>query len=236
MPLDSFERARPHREVLVLAVWDVLVRFGVAVLLGQAKIDDVDLVGALTQPHEEVVGLDIPMDEALGVDVLDAADLRAANGGRQRRLSSRPQPVSKQRRARAGAAFRRTSWSASISTVFSENLRLQKLNKSSRLGPSKSSTMMLYSPSTPNQRTLGMPAAPGGRDPSENARQRDEMRGRGRARTAALQNLVELGLVQELRVLRLHRLLRTMTEFRQNGPGPPTHAESRGGSWGCVPA
>ena len=36
-----------------------------------------------------------------------------------------------------------TSWSANSKTVLSENLRLQKLNKSSRLGPRRSRTMAL---------------------------------------------------------------------------------------------
>lgn len=51
-----------------------------------------------------------------------------------------------------------TIWSASISTVLTENLRLQKLNRSSRLGPSRSMTITLYSPSTPYHRRLGIPA------------------------------------------------------------------------------
>ena len=51
-------------------------------------------------------------------------------------------------------------WSATINTVFSENCRLQKLNRSSREGPSRSMTMQLYSPSTPYQITLGTPMPP----------------------------------------------------------------------------
>lgn len=52
------------------------------------------------------------------------------------RMSETYTPTNKAKRCR-------TSWSASISTVFSENFRLQKLNKSSRDGPSKSITMTL---------------------------------------------------------------------------------------------
>lgn len=37
-------------------------------------------------------------------------------------------------------------WSASISTVFNENLRPQRLNRSSNDGPNKSITIILYSP------------------------------------------------------------------------------------------
>lgn len=58
-------------KVLVLPVRDVEVRLGVAVLLGQTEVDDVDLVSTLANAHEEVVGLDITVNEGLGVDVLD---------------------------------------------------------------------------------------------------------------------------------------------------------------------
>jgi hypothetical protein len=61
-------------QVLVLSVRDMEVSLGIAVLLGQTKVDDIDLVAALANAHEEVVGLDIAVDEGLGVDVLDAGD------------------------------------------------------------------------------------------------------------------------------------------------------------------
>ena len=64
-------------QVLVLSVRDVLVRAGITVFLGQAKVNDVHQVALLAEPHEEVVRLDIPMDEVLGVDVLNAADLKS---------------------------------------------------------------------------------------------------------------------------------------------------------------
>jgi hypothetical protein len=53
------------------------VKMGLRVpeLLRETEIDDVDLVATLTDPHEEVVGLDIPVDEVSRVDVLDAGDL-----------------------------------------------------------------------------------------------------------------------------------------------------------------
>ena len=47
---------------------------GVAVLLGQTEIDNIDLVATLADTHEEVVRLDITVDEGLGVDVFDAGD------------------------------------------------------------------------------------------------------------------------------------------------------------------
>ena len=61
-------------QVLVLSVRDVEVGLGVPVLLGETEVDHVDLVAPLANAHEEVVGLDVAVDEALGVDVLDAAD------------------------------------------------------------------------------------------------------------------------------------------------------------------
>lgn len=61
-------------QVLVLSVRDVEVRLGITVLLGQTKIDNVDLIAALANTHEEVIGLDITVDKGLGVDVLDAGD------------------------------------------------------------------------------------------------------------------------------------------------------------------
>ena len=62
------------RQVLVLSVRDMEVSLGVTVLLGETKVDDVDLVAALPDPHEEVVRLDVAVDKGLGVDVLDARD------------------------------------------------------------------------------------------------------------------------------------------------------------------
>jgi hypothetical protein len=61
-------------QVLVLTVRDVEVSLGVTVLLGQTKVDNVDLVSTLADTHEEVIGLDVTVDEGLGVDVLDAGD------------------------------------------------------------------------------------------------------------------------------------------------------------------
>ena len=61
-------------EVLVLTVGNVEVSLGVTVFFGKTKVDDINLVAALTDTHEEVVGLDITVDEGLGMDVLDAGD------------------------------------------------------------------------------------------------------------------------------------------------------------------
>ena len=77
------------RQGLVLSVRDVLLSLGIPgqrieeaegdcsdfgdfgpVLLRQAKVNDVNLIGFLSQANQEVVGLDVPMDEVLGMHVL----------------------------------------------------------------------------------------------------------------------------------------------------------------------
>ena len=70
-------------QVLVLPVGYVLVRVDVPVLLGQAKVDDVDQVALLTQPHQEVVGLDVPMDKVFVMYIFNTADLRAEKKERE---------------------------------------------------------------------------------------------------------------------------------------------------------
>lgn len=61
-------------EVLVLTVGDVEMCLGVTVLLCETEIDDVDLVAALSDAHQEVVWLDVTVDEVARVDVLYARD------------------------------------------------------------------------------------------------------------------------------------------------------------------
>jgi len=61
-------------QVLTLLVGDVLMSLGVTVLLGETKVDDVDVVTTLASAHQEVVGLDIAMEEVLGVDVFNTGD------------------------------------------------------------------------------------------------------------------------------------------------------------------
>merc|ERR1712216_41660 len=56
---------RGASQVLVLPIRYMLVGLGVAVLLRQAEVDDVDLVGLLAETHEEIVGLDVSVNEAL---------------------------------------------------------------------------------------------------------------------------------------------------------------------------
>lgn len=64
------------RQVLVLSVRDVLVCASITVLFGKAKVNDVHQVPLFTESHQEVIGLHVPMDEVLGVDVLNTTDLR----------------------------------------------------------------------------------------------------------------------------------------------------------------
>lgn len=65
------------RERLPFAVGDMLLGLGVAILLGHAKINDVDDIGSLRPwpANQEVVGLDITVDEVLLVDSLNPREL-----------------------------------------------------------------------------------------------------------------------------------------------------------------
>lgn len=62
------------RQVLILTVWNMKMRLGVAVLLGQTKINHVDLVSPLADAHQKVVRLDVTVNERLGVNILDPGD------------------------------------------------------------------------------------------------------------------------------------------------------------------
>ena len=63
------------RQVLVLAVGNVLVGPAITKLFRQPKINDVDLVAPLCEPHQKVVWLHVTMNEVLGVQVLNACQL-----------------------------------------------------------------------------------------------------------------------------------------------------------------
>ncbi len=62
-------------QVLVFPVRYVLVCASIAVLLGQTKVNDVDQVALLAQPHQKVVWFHVSVDKVLRVDVFDSADL-----------------------------------------------------------------------------------------------------------------------------------------------------------------
>ena len=55
----------------------MLLRFGVSVLFGHAKVDDVDNIGGLggRSADEEIVRLDVSVDHVLLVDGLDSGEL-----------------------------------------------------------------------------------------------------------------------------------------------------------------
>ena len=63
------------RQVLVFPIRYVLMCARVAVLFGETEINDIHKVAFFAEAHEEVIGLDVAMNEVLGVDVLDATDL-----------------------------------------------------------------------------------------------------------------------------------------------------------------
>jgi hypothetical protein len=122
------------RQRLAFPVGDVLLRLGVTVLLGHAKVDNVDDVGALGTgaANKEVVGLDVPVDEVLLMDRLDSRQLGEVSA-----------------RKNDDGVSRHTICFATMTTVLMENFLLQWSNKSSKLGPSRSITRMLCRPSWP---------------------------------------------------------------------------------------
>jgi len=61
-------------QVLVLPIWNMEMSLRITVLLGQTKINNIDLVATLSNAHKEVVRLDITVNEGLGVDVFDTRD------------------------------------------------------------------------------------------------------------------------------------------------------------------
>jgi hypothetical protein len=44
-------------------------------ILGETKVDDIDLIPTFSDSHEEIVGLDVSMDEVARVNVFNARDL-----------------------------------------------------------------------------------------------------------------------------------------------------------------
>jgi len=68
---------RRSRQTFVLTERDVLLRRRVDVLFGETKVDDVDdmLLPVGVPSNQEVLGLDVPVDEVLGVDIFYPRDL-----------------------------------------------------------------------------------------------------------------------------------------------------------------
>jgi len=62
-------------QVLAITEWDVFP-VGVFVAFGQAEVDNIDIVfGTLSGTNQEVVRLDVAMDNALFVCLLNSLDL-----------------------------------------------------------------------------------------------------------------------------------------------------------------
>ena len=121
---------------LSLSIRNVLLRLRVSVLLGHTEIDDVDYIGSFgaRAPDEEVVGLDVTVDEVLFVYCLNTSDLYQP-------------PFSATAHTYAGQMCARTICRAAMHTVFIENFLPHISNRSSRLGPSRSMTRILWRPS-----------------------------------------------------------------------------------------
>ena len=61
-------------QVLAILVGDVLT-LAILVALGQTEIDDVDIVTSrVSSSNQEIIGLDIPMNDPLFMDLLNASD------------------------------------------------------------------------------------------------------------------------------------------------------------------
>lgn len=52
-------------QVFILPVWNVLMRTSITVLLGQAKVYDVDKIALLAKPHQKVVRFNISVNKVL---------------------------------------------------------------------------------------------------------------------------------------------------------------------------
>ena len=89
----------------------MLLRLGISVLLGHAKIDDMDNIGRLSirPSNEKVVWLDITVDEVLLVNCLNSRELKAL--------------LVLEEKIKVGGKL--TICLATITTVLIENLRLQ---------------------------------------------------------------------------------------------------------------
>lgn len=103
------------REVFILPVGDVLVCSGITVLLGQAKVNDVDQVALFTETHQKIVRLHISVDEVLGVDVFNSTDLEKisfnkihhwSTSDRMQNLIFHPECASTQKRFFSGSSHR----------------------------------------------------------------------------------------------------------------------------------
>ncbi len=63
------------RQTLVAPVHDVLARLRVPIPFRQSEVDGIDKTGLFAETDQEVVRLDVAMEVASGLDVLDAGNL-----------------------------------------------------------------------------------------------------------------------------------------------------------------
>ncbi len=63
-------------QILVFSVGDMQMCARISVFLGETKVDDVHLVSTFSKPHQEIVGFNISVQEALGVYVFDTGYLK----------------------------------------------------------------------------------------------------------------------------------------------------------------
>lgn len=87
-------------QTLPLSIRDMLLRLGIAILLGHPEIDYMNSIGSLCSwpSYQKVVWLDIAVDEVLFVDCLDAGELgeeKVCEGkeGQCERTGGRPERV-----------------------------------------------------------------------------------------------------------------------------------------------
>lgn len=66
--------SRRSRQILVLLVWDMKMSAWIPILFRQPKINNIDLVSALAQSHQEIIRLDVAMEKVFRVDVFNAGD------------------------------------------------------------------------------------------------------------------------------------------------------------------
>lgn len=62
-------------QVLVLTVRDMKVRLRITILLCKTKVNNVDLVAALSDTHEEVVRLNVTVNEVTRVNIFNSRNL-----------------------------------------------------------------------------------------------------------------------------------------------------------------
>ena len=76
------------RQILSIAVWDMLSSLRVSKALSQAKIDDIDVVLLLADADQEVVRLDVSMQEVPRVHELNSLQLSNSHIRKCQRLDA----------------------------------------------------------------------------------------------------------------------------------------------------